>query len=93
MKRLGLILGMVIILGTFYLPHLSNDFLDNPNAELLTASALICSVAILGKKEITYKSSSLISTLFGIIYVPYMLMHLVLLMVNTSDLQQGFFLS
>ena len=93
MKRLGLILGMVIILGTFYLPQFSNDFLDNPSAELFTASALICSVAIFGKKEITYKSSSFISTLFGIIYIPYMLMHLVLLMMNTSDLQQGFFLS
>jgi len=93
MKRLGLILGLLIMLGAFYLPQFSDNSLVYPNAELLTASALICAVAILGKKEIAHKSSSFISTLFGIIYIPYMLMHLILLMLHAASLEQGLLLS
>ena len=93
MKRLGLILGLLIMLGTYYLPRFSDPSTVYTNSELLTASALICAAAILGKKEIAHKSSSFISTLFGIIYIPYMLMHLILLMQHPVSLEQGLLLS
>lgn len=93
MKRLGSILGLLIMLGAFYLPQFSYPSFVYPNFELLTASTLICAMAILGKKEIAHKSSSFISTLFGIIYIPYMLMHLILLMQHPVSLEQGLLLS
>lgn len=93
MKNLGLILGLLITLGSFYLPRISSISIDYPNADLLIASVLICAVAMLHEKEIPNKISSFISTIFGIIYIPFMLKYLILLMDQSSSLQQGLFLS
>ena len=93
MKRLGLTLGLLIMLGSFYLPQISDSPFLLPNSDLLTASILVCAIAMLREKEIPHKTSAFISTLFGIIYIPFMLKHLILLMHQFSSFQQGLFLS
>ncbi len=93
MQRLGLFLGVLIILGSYYLPLYTASGNLLANADLLTFSAIVCAVATLRLNKLSNKTSSLISTLFGIIYIPYMLKYLVLLIHQFTSPETGLFLA
>ena len=91
-RKLGLILGATMILGPYAartLPHLANQpawlhelylrFGDSPQlmGSLVALAVFICSLRILYERDPAQRVETLSATLFGIIYVPFMLHFLV----------------
>ena len=71
--RSGLVLGGVITLAPLYLePHLPNSGLL-----LLALAVIVFSVRILGEREPHNRLETLVWSLFGVVYVPFMLQFLV----------------
>ncbi len=71
--RFGLLLGAIIPLSPLYLePHLPNSGLL-----LLALAVIVFSVRILGEREPHNRLETLAWSLFGVIYVPFMLQFLV----------------
>jgi phosphatidate cytidylyltransferase len=91
-QKLGLVLGAMMILGPYAartLPHLPNlppwlhglflRFGDSPQlmGSLVALAVIICSLRILYERDPAERVDTLAATLFGIVYVPFMLHFLV----------------
>ena len=88
MYRLGLACGVLISLGTYYAPGLQS--LSNPDAgnDLFLLSFLILTLTIIGKDLYAGRMRSFMPTLFGLIYVPYLL-HFLIKIVKLAELTEG----
>jgi phosphatidate cytidylyltransferase len=76
--RLGLVLGAAIMLAPGYLePHITA-------AELLALGVLVFSVRILGERTPENRVETLAWTLFGLVYIPFMLHFLVRIILLAS---------
>jgi phosphatidate cytidylyltransferase len=82
MKELGLACGIVITLGSYYLGGL-----DAGN-DLFLVCFLVLTMTIIRKDMLAGRLSSFMPTLFGLLYVPF-LMHFLIKIVKMADLNAG----
>lgn len=88
--RLGLFCGGVIMLGTYYLPKFLPVIGARVGTDLFIVATVVCSISVLViEKEYAIKFRSLVATLFGIFYVPYLLHFAVLLVLAFDNEVQG----
>lgn len=85
-KKLGCFLGMMIILGTWYLPKFNQAYFMNAGEDLFTISVILISLTVLIKPDFTEKRTRIVPTLFGLVLVPYMLHFYVLLVYHFDRL-------
>jgi phosphatidate cytidylyltransferase len=87
MYRLGLACGLVISLGTYYAPGLES--LDNPDAgnDLFLLSFLALTLTIIGRDLYAGRLRSFMPTLFGLIYVPFLL-HFLIKLVKLAEITE-----
>lgn len=78
-RRFGLGFGFLFILGTYYLSSNETVTVSSLGNELLAITVTVMSLLIITKKGFTEKMRSLIPSLFGILYIPFMLHFLVCL--------------
>ncbi len=83
LRKLGLICGLLIIIGSFYLP----DF------PVLALSAIVCSCGALTRVKGGRALHSLMATMFGILFVPYLLHFLVQAIRLCESERSGIFLA
>ena len=77
--KFGLGLGIFFILATYYLSAQENQSVSSFGNELLAIAVTMMSLLIITKKGFTEKMRSLIPSLFGILYIPFLLHFLVCL--------------
>jgi len=77
-SRLGLVFGAAITLAPCYFEPWVTP------AELLALGVIVCSVRILGEREPSNRVETLGWTLFGLVYVPFMLQFLVRIILLAS---------
>ena len=78
-RRVSLGLGLLFILGTYYLFGHEIIAVSSFGNELLALTVIGMSLFIITEKGVTEKMRSLIPSLFGILYIPFMLHFLVCL--------------
>ena len=78
-RKFGLGLGIFFTLGTYYLSAQGNLSVSSFGNELLAVAVTMMSLLIITKKGFTEKMRSLIPSLFGILYIPFLLHFLVCL--------------
>ncbi|MGC6424871.1 MAG: phosphatidate cytidylyltransferase [Lentimonas sp.] len=83
MKQLGLACGVVITFGSYYLGGLDAGY------DLFLLCFLFLTLTIIRKDLQAGRLSSFMPTLFGLIYVPF-LMHFLIKIVKMSELSAGF---
>ncbi|HTB80136.1 MAG TPA: phosphatidate cytidylyltransferase [Opitutaceae bacterium] len=71
-NRLGLILGVILVFAPYYLEGQNIETTD-----ILAAAVVIFALRILGEREPQNRTETLGATLFGLLYVPFMLQFLV----------------
>jgi len=75
-NRLGLILGAFVVLTPYYAPYyLGNMAFDT--SDVLGCAVILFALRILGEREPQNRMETLAATLFGLLYVPFMLQFLV----------------
>ncbi len=87
MYRLGLASGLIITLGTYYAPSLKS--VANPDAgnDLFLLSFLVLTLSIIGKDLYAGRLRSFMPTLFGLIYVPFLL-HFLIKIVKLAEITE-----
>lgn len=78
-KRAGLISGLVIILGSYYIPIWSGMTQMEVGSELLALTTFALCLSIMTPQGFSTKMRTLIPTLFGILYIPFMMHFFVLI--------------
>lgn len=82
--RLGLIIGAVVVLAPYYLEVHSIQ-----TTYVLAGAVVLFSLRILGEREPQNRMETLAATLFGVLYVPFMLQFLVRTIVLYDDENTG----
>jgi phosphatidate cytidylyltransferase len=82
--RLGLIIGAVVVLAPYYLEDHSIQ-----TTYVLAGAVVLFSLRILGEREPQNRMETLAATLFGVLYVPFMLQFLVRAIVLFDDHNTG----
>ena len=81
-KRTGVIAGQMIVLGAYYLPEIESG------SEVFAVVFVILCLAIQVRSMVQGRLASFMPTIFGVVYVPYMLQFFVSLLQLTQ--QSGF---
>ena len=92
-KELGVALGSLLVLGAYVLPEMAGRDAASAGSELLILSVAGTCAASLHRRELADKLRSLVSTLFGILYIPYMLHFAVVLAQRAATDSEGLFLA
>jgi len=71
-NRLGLFFGLAVVLAPYYLENH-----DIQTTDLLAGAVVLFSLRILGAREPQNRTETLAATIFGLLYVPFMLQFLV----------------
>ncbi len=82
--RLGLIIGAIVVLAPYYLEDRSIQ-----TTYVLAGAVVLFSLRILGEREPQNRMETLAATLFGVLYVPFMLQFLVRTIVLYDDSNIG----
>jgi phosphatidate cytidylyltransferase len=82
--RLGLMVGAIIVLAPYYLEDRSIQTTD-----VLAGAVILFALRILGEREPHNRMETLAATLFGVLYVPFMLQFLVRTVVLYDDKYVG----
>lgn len=85
-KKLGCFLGLIIILGAWYLPKFSQTHFMDAGEDLFTISVILISLTVLIKPDFTENRTRIMPTLFGLLLVPFMLHFYVLLVYHFDKL-------
>ncbi len=85
-KRLGCFLGLFIILGAWYLPAYSKIHFMDAGEDIFTIAIMIVSLSVLIKPDFSDNRSRIMSTLFGLLLVPFMLHFYVLLVYHFNKI-------
>lgn len=85
-KCLGCILGLFIILGAWYLPMYSKVHFMDAGEDIFTIAIMVVSLSVLVKPDVTDSGSRIMSTLFGLLLVPFMLHFYVLLVYHFNKI-------
>ena len=80
--RLGLMTGAIVVLAPYYLERLS---LSIQTTDVLAGAVVLFALRILGEREPHNRMETLAATLFGVLYVPFMLQFLVRTIVLYPD--------
>lgn len=88
--RLGLASGALLMLGSYYLPLWSRIPSLRAGSDLMILGVIACSIGVIVvEREQAFKFRSLVATLFGLLYVPFMLHFLVVLVHHSGDPLHG----
>ena len=82
--RLGLMVGAIIVLAPYYL---EDHFIQT--TDVLAGAVVLFALRILGEREPHNRMETLAATLFGVLYVPFMLQFLVRTIVLYDDKYAG----
>jgi phosphatidate cytidylyltransferase len=82
--RLGLTVGAIIVLAPYYLETHSIQTTD-----VLAGAVVLFALRILGEREPHNRMETLAATLFGVLYVPFMLQFLIRIIVLYDDRYAG----
>lgn len=85
-KKLGCFLGLMIILGAWYLPKFSEIHFMDAGGDIFTLSVILISLTVLIKPDFTENRTRIMPTLFGLLLVPFMLHFYVLLVYHFDKL-------
>lgn len=85
-KRLGCCLGLLIILGAWYLPAFSRVHFMDAGEDIFTIAIMVVSLSVLIKPDFSDTRSKIMSTLFGLLLVPFMLHFYVLLVYHFNKI-------
>lgn len=85
-KKLGCFLGLVIILGSWYMPKFSAIHFMDAGGDIFALSVILISLTVLIKPDFTENRTRIMPTLFGLLLVPYMLHFYVLLVYHFDKL-------
>jgi len=85
--RLGLMVGAIVVLAPYYL---ENHFIQT--TDVLAGAVVLFALRILGEREPHNRMETLAATLFGVLYVPFMLQFLVRTIVLYDDKSTGLML-
>jgi len=85
-KKLGCFLGLLIILGAWYLPKFSQIHFMDAGGDIFAVSVIVISLTVLIKPDFTEKRTRIMPTLFGLLLVPFMLHFYVLLVYHFDKL-------
>lgn len=85
-KRLGCFLGLFIILGAWYLPAFTRVHFMDAGEDIFTIAIMIVSLSVLIKPDFADTRSKIMSTLFGLLLVPFMLHFYVLLVYHFNKI-------
>lgn len=92
-SRLGIGFGLLIVLGAYYLPRFSDLVVLGGGPDILILAAIVCTIVVLFREKVSGTIQALIPTLFGILYVPYMLQFLAALPVHFDSETVGIMLA
>ncbi|HWZ95046.1 MAG TPA: phosphatidate cytidylyltransferase [Opitutaceae bacterium] len=84
--RLGLMTGAIVVLAPYYLERLS---LSIQTTDVLAGAVVLFALRILGEREPHNRMETLAATLFGVLYVPFMLQFLTRTIVLYDDKYVG----
>jgi phosphatidate cytidylyltransferase len=84
--RLGLMTGAILVLAPYYLERLSTPI---QTTHVLAGAVVLFALRILGEREPHNRMETLAATLFGVLYVPFMLQFLVRAIVLFDDHNTG----
>ncbi|HKB89503.1 MAG TPA: phosphatidate cytidylyltransferase, partial [Opitutaceae bacterium] len=97
-SKLGCFLGALMLLAPYYLERLSAllpegmslpiDSTSLPG-DLIAFAVIICSIRILRERDAETRVTSIAATLFGLVYVPYMLQFFIRLVMLYQDQDSG----
>jgi phosphatidate cytidylyltransferase len=82
--RLGLTVGAIVVLAPYYL---ENHYIQT--TDVLAGAVVLFALRILGEREPHNRMETLAATLFGVLYVPFMLQFLVRIIVLYDDKYVG----
>jgi phosphatidate cytidylyltransferase len=93
-RKLGLLFSVLIVAGPFYLwaYGFDEEIVSSTSPFLLALAVVACSVRLLGERDNTNRIETLVASVFGLMFVPFMLHYLVrLLLLTYGGSQQNFF--
>lgn len=94
LRRLGIGCGLLLVLGTYYLPDWIAVVNLRVGTDLFILGIVACSLGVIViDREAPDKYQSLVATLFGLLYIPYMLHFLAVLIVVYQPGTSGLFLA
>lgn len=85
-KRLGCFLGLLIILGAWYLPAFSRVPFMDAGEDIFAIAIMVVSLSVLIKPDFADTRSKIMSTLFGLLLVPFMLHFYVVLVYHFNKM-------
>ncbi|HXC01720.1 MAG TPA: phosphatidate cytidylyltransferase [Opitutaceae bacterium] len=85
--RLGLTMGALIVLAPYYLEDSTHRSIQT--TDVLAVAVVLFALRILGEREPHNRMETLAATLFGVLYVPFMLQFLVRTIVLYDDPDTG----
>jgi phosphatidate cytidylyltransferase len=85
--RLGLTVGALIVLAPYYLEDSTHRSIQT--TDVLAVAVVLFALRILGEREPHNRMETLAATLFGVLYVPFMLQFLVRIIVLYDDKYVG----
>lgn len=85
-KRLGCLLGLLIILGAWYLPSFTKIHFMDAGEDVFTIAVIIVCLSVLIKPDFSENRTRIMPTLFGLLLVPFMLHFYVLLVYHFNKL-------
>jgi phosphatidate cytidylyltransferase len=90
-RKVGLFLGVIMTAAPYYLTEyvFDGDEFAGFTPAVLAVSVVVCGVRILGEREPGNRVESLSSTLFGLLYVPFMLHYLTRILLIYADPNLG----
>jgi phosphatidate cytidylyltransferase len=86
--RLGLMVGAIVVLAPYYLEHYL-EYRSIQTTDVLAGAVVLFALRILGEREPQNRMETLAATLFGVLYVPFMLQFLVRIIVLYDDKYVG----
>ncbi len=92
-SRLGTGFGFLIVLGAYYTPRFSCLVVLGGAPDILIIAAIVCTLVVLVREKVPGVIHTLMPTLFGILYVPYMLQFLAALPVHFDSETVGIMLA
>lgn len=92
-SKLGTGFGLLIVLGAYYTPRFSNLVVLGGGTDILIIATIVCTLVILFREKVNGVIHTLMPTLFGILYVPYMLQFLAALPVHFDSETVGIMLA
>ncbi len=90
--RLGPALGFLMVAGSYHLPRHSSQLAVEAGAELFLIAVVICCLAAVLSNEANNVVKTLMPTLFGLLYAPFLLQFYVILLRLAPAENQGLFL-